>query len=85
MRRLYLGLDASTQSLTAVALEADGHSARVVHEWSLAFDDALPAGIAVAATPNQTESCDADVQADPGAAAVVGVGVLAIARRRRCG
>jgi xylulokinase len=42
MGRLYLGLDASTQSLTAVALEAEGDTARIVHEWSLTFDGALP-------------------------------------------
>jgi xylulokinase len=42
MGRIYLGLDSSTQSLTAVAIEADGTSARLVHEWSIAFDDTLP-------------------------------------------
>jgi xylulokinase len=41
-RPLYLGLDSSTQSLSAVVLEADGNRHRVVLETSLAFDDALP-------------------------------------------
>lgn len=41
-RRLFLGLDASTQSLSAVALEVDVHGARVVWEHTLRFDDALP-------------------------------------------
>mgnify|MGYP003415683847 CR=1 FL=1 len=39
---LYLGLDSSTQSLTAVVLEMDGARRRVVLEHSLAFDEALP-------------------------------------------
>ena len=39
---LYLGLDCSTQSLSAVVLEASGGRHRVVLERSLAFDDALP-------------------------------------------
>src|SRR6266498_3523630 len=42
MPRLYLGLDSSTQSLTAIAIEVDGLDARVVLETSLAFDEALP-------------------------------------------
>jgi xylulokinase len=42
MGRIYLGLDSSTQSLTAVAIEVEGASARIADEWSLAFDDALP-------------------------------------------
>lgn len=42
MARLYLGLDSSTQSLTAVAIEVEGDSARVVGETTLAFDTALP-------------------------------------------
>ncbi|HEY6506660.1 MAG TPA: FGGY family carbohydrate kinase, partial [Vicinamibacterales bacterium] len=41
-RPLYLGLDSSTQSLSAVVLEAEGDRHRVVLETSLAFDDALP-------------------------------------------
>jgi xylulokinase len=40
--RLYLGLDSSTQSLTAVVIEVAGDQARVVLETSIAFDDALP-------------------------------------------
>ena len=42
MRRLYLGLDSSTQSLTAIAIEVDGETARIACEMSLAFDEALP-------------------------------------------
>jgi xylulokinase len=38
---LYLGLDSSTQSLTAIVIDSD--TRQVVHESSLAFDDALPA------------------------------------------
>ena len=40
---LYLGLDSSTQSLTAIVVEVDGTEARVVFEESLSFDEALPA------------------------------------------
>jgi len=39
---LYLGLDASTQSLSAVVLEASGGRHRVVCELSLPFDQTLP-------------------------------------------
>ena len=39
---LYLGLDCSTQSLSAVVLESSGARHRVVLERSLAFDEALP-------------------------------------------
>ena len=39
---LYLGLDSSTQSLSAVVLEASGGRHRVVHELSLPFDETLP-------------------------------------------
>src|SRR5688500_17240136 len=39
---LYLGLDSSTQSLTAVVLEIDRGARRVVLETSLGFDEALP-------------------------------------------
>jgi xylulokinase len=39
---LYLGLDSSTQSLSAVVLEVAGGRHRVVRELSLAFDAALP-------------------------------------------
>jgi xylulokinase len=39
---LYLGLDSSTQSLTAVVIEVDGDRRRVVLETSLVFDEALP-------------------------------------------
>ena len=38
---LYLGLDSSTQSLTAIVIDSD--TRQVVHESSLAFDEALPA------------------------------------------
>jgi len=40
--RLYLGLDSSTQSLSAVVVEVAGGDRRVVLETSLAFDDTLP-------------------------------------------
>ena len=40
---LYLGLDSSTQSLTAIVLEADRAATRVVYEHAFAFDEALPA------------------------------------------
>ena len=39
---LYLGLDSSTQSLTAVVIEVTGSRREVVLETSLRFDDALP-------------------------------------------
>src|SRR5205807_2087544 len=39
---LYLGLDSSTQSLTAIVLEADDTRRRIVFESTLAFDQALP-------------------------------------------
>ena len=39
---LYLGLDSSTQSLTAIVLEVDGPRRGVVFESSLVFDEALP-------------------------------------------
>jgi xylulokinase len=40
--RLYLGLDSSTQSLTAIVIEVDGADARVVFDASLSFDEAFP-------------------------------------------
>jgi len=40
--RLYLGLDSSTQSLTAIVIEVDGTDARVVFDASLSFDEAFP-------------------------------------------
>lgn len=40
MPRLYLGLDSSTQSLSATVIDLD--SRRVVHEESLSFDETLP-------------------------------------------
>jgi xylulokinase len=40
--RLYLGLDSSTQSLTAIVIEVEGEEARVALETSLAFDEVLP-------------------------------------------
>jgi xylulokinase len=39
---LYLGLDCSTQSLSAVVLESSGDRHRAVYELSLPFDDTLP-------------------------------------------
>jgi len=39
---LYLGLDSSTQSLTAVVIEIDGDRRRLVFETTLGFDGALP-------------------------------------------
>jgi xylulokinase len=39
---LYLGLDSSTQSLSAIVIEVAGDDARVVLETSIVFDDALP-------------------------------------------
>ena len=40
--RLYLGLDSSTQSLTAIVIEVDGTDARVVFDASLSFDETFP-------------------------------------------
>jgi xylulokinase len=40
---IYLGLDSSTQSLTAIAIEIDGSRRRVVFERSLNFDESFPA------------------------------------------
>jgi len=39
---LYLGLDSSTQSLSAIVLEVDGDRRRVVFESSIAFDETFP-------------------------------------------
>ena len=39
---LYLGLDSSTQSLTAVVIEVTGSRRELVFETSLRFDEALP-------------------------------------------
>jgi xylulokinase len=39
---LYLGLDSSTQSLTAIVLEVIGERQQVIFESSLTFDEALP-------------------------------------------
>src|SRR5438046_2944171 len=39
---LYLGLDSSTQSLTAILLDVDADRRRVVFESTLVFDQALP-------------------------------------------
>jgi xylulokinase len=41
--KLFLGLDSSTQSLTALVIEVDGTDARVAFEASLNFDEAFPA------------------------------------------
>src|SRR5512134_2363334 len=40
--KLYLGLDSSTQSLTALVLEVDGTAAHVAFEASLNFDEVFP-------------------------------------------
>jgi xylulokinase len=40
--RSYLGLDASTQSLSAILIEVDGLRARVAWEHSLNFDESFP-------------------------------------------
>ena len=39
---LYLGLDSSTQSLSAILLEVEGPDRRVVFESSIVFDDTFP-------------------------------------------
>ena len=39
---LYLGLDSSTQSLTAIVLEVIGERRQIILETSLSFDEALP-------------------------------------------
>jgi len=39
---LYLGLDSSTQSLSAIVLEVNGDRRRVAFESSIAFDETLP-------------------------------------------
>ena len=39
---LYLGLDSSTQSLSAIVLDIDANGRRVVFEESLAFDETFP-------------------------------------------
>ena len=39
---LYLGLDSSTQSLSAILLEVNGERRRVAFESSIAFDEAFP-------------------------------------------
>ena len=40
--KLYLGLDSSTQSLTAIVIDVDGTNARVVFDASLPFDETFP-------------------------------------------
>lgn len=60
---LFLGLDASTQSLTAIVIEVAGHTRRIVYHDSLNFDRDLPeygttAGVRRGATPD-------DVHASP--------------------
>src|SRR5206468_9151168 len=39
---LYLGLDSSTQSLTAIVIDVDGDRRKIVFESSVRFDEALP-------------------------------------------
>ena len=41
-QRFYLGLDSSTQSLSAIVLEVDGDRRRVAFESSIAFDETFP-------------------------------------------
>ena len=41
MGRLFLGLDSSTQSLSAVVVDLDARG--VIYETAVGFDDALPA------------------------------------------
>lgn len=58
---LHLGLDSSTQSLTAVVIDVDADRRRVVLERSLAFDQVLPAygtrhGVLPSADPAVAES-----------------------------
>jgi xylulokinase len=53
---LYLGLDSSTQSLTAVVIEITGSTRRVVHQDSLVFDADLPHyGTTNGVTPSDDE------------------------------
>ena len=42
MRDVYLGLDSSTQSLTATAIAVDGPRREIIYEHSIAFDEAFP-------------------------------------------
>ena len=39
---LYLGLDSSTQGLSAIVISVEGEDRRVVFESSLSFDESLP-------------------------------------------
>ena len=39
---LFLGLDSSTQSLSAIVLEVEGDGRRVAFESTIAFDEAFP-------------------------------------------
>jgi xylulokinase len=39
---VYLGLDSSTQSLTAIAIEVDGNHRRVIFEHAVGFDETFP-------------------------------------------
>lgn len=39
---IFIGLDASTQSVTATAIEIDGARQRVLFERALSYDEALP-------------------------------------------
>jgi xylulokinase len=43
MRDVYLGLDSSTQSLTATAIAIDGARREIIYEESIVFDEAFPA------------------------------------------
>jgi xylulokinase len=59
---LYLGLDSSTQSLTAVVIEITGGTRRVVHQDTLVFDADLPK---YGTTNGVTPSPDASVRTAP--------------------
>ena len=59
---LYLGLDSSTQSLTAVIIEITGATRRVVHQATLVFDADLPQ---YGTTNGVTPSDDASVRTAP--------------------
>src|SRR5687768_12151893 len=59
---LYLGLDSSTQSLTAVIIEITGPTRRVVHQATLVFDADLPQ---YGTTNGVTPSDDASVRTAP--------------------
>src|SRR4029453_14487674 len=59
---LYLGIDCSTQSLTAVVIEIDGDTRRVVFNRSLNFDHDFPE---YGTTGGVIYGADGEVQAPP--------------------